>query len=217
MWFSAGECDGADKFAMLTCSLPRDCFYLFRANLAASYFTNRQDRYVYIASHPSLLSYLFSITRLISDYTYRVTAHARPGMLGPHGVPLGASTGGSDAAALWKENSLDPRGFQSHAQATLRAFQQAWRASNIVRTRDAAAAGADTWFWPVVQAGVLGLREEERAMGMVWDAVRESGGEDVKADLTSGYFGLYKAYKRAVIDSPASVDLLAASPKVCYN
>jgi CDP-diacylglycerol--glycerol-3-phosphate 3-phosphatidyltransferase len=158
---------------------------------------------------------------LLSDYAYRVTARAgaRPGTgtLGAHGVPLAFCTGGSPAAALWRENSLDPRGFQSHAQATLRAFQQAWRASNAVRARDSAAAGADTWFWPVVQAGVLGLREEERAMGLVWDAVRDSGGEDVKVDLTSGYFGLYKAYKRAVIESPASVDIIAASPKVCLN
>jgi CDP-diacylglycerol--glycerol-3-phosphate 3-phosphatidyltransferase len=135
-------------------------------------------------------------------------------------VPLGGCTGGSDAGALWRETSLDPRGFQSHAQATLRAFQQAWRASNAVRARDAADAGADTWFWPVIQAGVLGLREEEQAMGMVWDAVREAGAGagagagGVEVDLTSGYFGLYKAYKRAVIESPATVQVIAASPKV---
>jgi hypothetical protein len=38
--------------------------------------------------------------------------------------------------------------------------------------------------------------------------------DKVTVDLTSGYFGLYKAYKRAVIDSPAPVRVIAASPKV---
>lgn len=113
---------------------------------------------------------------------------------------------------MWREASLPPRGWATHAQATLRAFQQAWRASNGVRSRDAASAGADTWFWPVVQAGVLGLREEEAALGKVFNAVKEA--RDVEVDLTSGYFGLYKAYKRAVIESPAPVRVIAASPKV---
>jgi hypothetical protein len=75
----------------------------------------------------------------------------------------------------------------------------------------------DTWFWPVIQAGVLGIKEEEAAIDKVWRAVRESHGENaapVEVDLTSGYFGLYKAYKRAVIESPAPVRVIAASPKV---
>lgn len=191
-----------------------DDVVLSGANLAQSYFTNRQDRYMFIGHHPALLSYLSSITRLFSDYSYKVTAKARPGTLGTHGVTLGHTTGGSDAAALWREVSLPPRGFAPHAKATLNAFQQAWRASNGVRSRDAAAAGADTWFWPVVQAGVLGLHEEESAMELVWDAIRETGGEDIEVDLTSGYFGLYRAYKQAVIQSPAPVHIVAASPKV---
>lgn len=195
------------------------------ANLAQSYFTNRQDRYIQISSHPVLLSYLSSLTRLISDYSYRVTAHARPGTLGPHGVTLqpgtspqvvgkrGAARAGGPGA-LWRERSLPPRAWATHACATLTAFQQAWRASNGVRARDAASNGADTWFWPVLQAGVLGLREEERAIGLVFDAIKDAQGTSpVAVDLTSGYFGLYKAYKAAVVESPAPVRIIAASPE----
>ena len=32
----------------------------------------------------------------------------------------------------------------------------------------------DTWFWPVIQAGELGVKEEEAALGRVWEAVRAS-------------------------------------------
>jgi CDP-diacylglycerol--glycerol-3-phosphate 3-phosphatidyltransferase len=114
----------------------------------------------------------------------------------------------------------------------------------------------DTFFWPVIQAGVLGVKEEEKGLGRVWEAVDQSfvqepkeiqsgyGGVEslstnlgetsttttanevkvpekerpvargVQVDLTSGYFGLYDAYKRMVIDSPAPVRVIAASPKV---
>lgn len=186
-----------------------DDVVLSGANLAASYFTNRQDRYIHIKSHPSLLSYLSSITRLISDYSYKVHPNVRPGTLGPRGVALEPGTAG----ALWRERSLEPRAWAPHARATISAFQQAWRASNSVRARDAREDGADTWFWPVIQAGVLGIREEESALGDVWHAIRMAGEGAVNVDLTSGYFGLYKAYKQAVIDSPAPVRVVAASPK----
>ena len=102
----------------------------------------------------------------------------------------------------------------------------------------------DTYFWPVIQAGVLGMKEEERGLGRVWEAVGQSfspatitptekavmaeGKEGavaakeekdkvvkgVQVDLTSGYFGLYDKYKRMVIESPAPVRVIAASPKV---
>ena len=98
----------------------------------------------------------------------------------------------------------------------------------------------DTFFWPVIQAGVLGIKEEERGLGRVWEAVdqsfspatvaqpEEAKAEDsgkekdkgnkvvkgVQVDLTSGYFGLYDKYKRMVIESPAPVRVIAASPKV---
>lgn len=106
----------------------------------------------------------------------------------------------------------------------------------------------DTFFWPVIQAGVLGIKEEEKGLGRVWEAVNQSfspatiaqpelesnaGNEaqadekppsekekenkvvkGVQVDLTSGYFGLYDAYKRMVIESPAPVRVIAASPKV---
>lgn len=195
------------------------------ANLAQSYFTNRQDRYIQISSHPALLSYLSSLTRLLSDYSYKVTPHARPGTLGAHSVTLqpgsspkvvgkrGALRAGGPGA-LWHQRSLPPRGWAHHACATLNAFQQAWRASNGVRCRDARDNGADTWLWPVLQAGVLDIREEEQAMGLVFDAIKDAQKESpIDVDLTSGYFGLYKGYQKAVIESPAPVRIIAASPE----
>lgn len=173
------------------------------ANLARSYFTNRQDRYVRLAS-PAFQSYLGSLTRLLTDYSYRVTLGRAPAEA-QRVVPLPDS----GARLVWRERSLPPRHWGAHAHATLSAFQQAWRASNAVRT--AQDSRADTFFWPVLQAGYLGVREEEAAMDHVWRTIRAS--PDVSVDLTSGYFGLYSAYKRAVLDSPAPVSIIAAAPE----
>ena len=190
-----------------------------RANLAQSYFTNRQDRYIHFRSHPTLLSYLFSLTRLFTHYAYLLSPSPPPSISRQHLVPLPSPpsfTFFGSAALVWPTPSIHPRGFSTHALATLTAFQNAWKASNASRLRRV---DVDTWFWPVVQAGVLGVREEEAALAKVWDAVAKvyttPGEEDtVSVDLTSGYFGLYSQYKRAVIDSPAPFRIIAASPKV---
>lgn len=186
------------------------------ANLATSYFTNRQDRYIHFQSHPSLLSYLSSLTRLFTHYSYLLSPSPSPSVSRHHLVPLPCPPGSpsTPAALIWPVPSIHPRQFSQHALATLSAFQNSWRASNAARLRRV---DVDTWFWPVIQAGVLGIKEEEAAMDKVWRAVRESHGDNaapVEVDLTSGYFGLYKAYKRAVIESPAPVRVIAASPKV---
>lgn len=187
-----------------------------RANLAKTYFTNRQDRYIHFRNHASLLSYLSSLTRLYTHYSYLLTPS--PPLSAPrhHLVPLPNPEGAppTSAALIWPVPSIHPRQFHQHALATLTAFQNAWKSSNASRSRRV---DVDTWFWPVIQAGVLGLKEEEAAMDLVWRAVNEISaspeGLDVEVDLTSGYFGLYKAYKRAIIQSPAPVRVIAASPE----
>ncbi|ORX37348.1 putative CDP-diacylglycerol-glycerol-3-phosphate 3-phosphatidyltransferase [Kockovaella imperatae] len=201
------------------------------ANLAGSYFTNRQDRYIHFTSHPSLLSYLTTLTRLFSHYSYYLTASPLPSVSRNHLVSLPSPPSSlqffGSASLVWPQPSIHPRGFGRHAKATLTAFQRNWRESNPSRLRRV---DVDTWFWPVIQAGVLGMKEEETALGRVFDTVKTAhqtalteespasnekgkGKEGVAVDLTSGYFGLYKAYKRAVVESPAPFRLIAASPK----
>src|SRR5690349_10345906 len=58
------------------------------ANLATSYFTNRQDRYIHFQSHPSLLSYLSSLTRLFTHYSYLLSPSPSPSVSRHHLVPL---------------------------------------------------------------------------------------------------------------------------------
>lgn len=141
-------------------------------------------------------------------------------------MPLARGPGGGGgnqtpgAALLWREPSIHPRAFSTHARATITAFQRSWRETQRSRRID-----IDTWIWPMVQAGVLGIQEEEQGVEKVLRAARDmqaaasasASSRGVMVDLTSGYFGLYKKYKEAILDSRAPYKIIAASPEVSLS
>jgi CDP-diacylglycerol--glycerol-3-phosphate 3-phosphatidyltransferase len=176
------------------------------ANLSSAYFTNRQDRYIHFTRNASLLSYLSSLLRLFTQYSYYLSPSPPPSASPHHLIPLTEQRPGP--SLVWPSPSLHPRQFTSHAQATLTAFQRSWHASNPARARRI---DVDTWFYPVIQAGTIGIREEERGLGKV---LQFANCDNIKVDLTSGYFGLYRKYKDAVLKSQAPFNVIAASPKV---
>lgn len=78
----------------------------------------------------------------------------------------------------------------------------------------------------MIQGGALGVGEEERGVGkflacaekMLPDPASLAGedvpGQGTQVDLTSGYFGLYHSYKKAVLEGKAPYRIVAASPEV---
>ena len=81
----------------------------------------------------------------------------------------------------------------------------------------------DVLVYPVIQAGLFNVREEERCLSLLFHelAVQQrysvepvSGYEGPLVDLTSGYFALYKPYQSAMITSGIASRILAASPLV---
>ena len=81
----------------------------------------------------------------------------------------------------------------------------------------------DVLVFPVIQAGLFGIREEECCLSLLFRELSAqqrysipppSGYEGPLVDLTSGYFALYGPYQSAVIDSRLACRILAASPRV---
>ena len=72
--------------------------------------------------------------------------------------------------------------------------------------------------FPVIQAGQFGIREEEQAVGLIFDRLARHRVDDSQGsptvDLTSGYFGLSKLYQGFVLQSGVHTQLLCASPQV---
>jgi len=71
----------------------------------------------------------------------------------------------------------------------------------------------DTWIFPMIQGGALGVEEEERGVGKLLQAAESMQGQ-AQVDLTSGYFGLYHTYKKAVLEGKAPYRIVAAAPEV---
>ena len=75
---------------------------------------------------------------------------------------------------------------------------------------------------PVIQAGQFDIREEEDHLSQLFrciDAYQSSASPLAHPliDLTSGYFGLYKAYQNLILNSKVDCRVVAASPKVFFK
>jgi CDP-diacylglycerol--glycerol-3-phosphate 3-phosphatidyltransferase len=74
--------------------------------------------------------------------------------------------------------------------------------------------GFDTWVFPTVQMGPLGIRQDEEIL--LWLLKQMPKGTDIH--LSSPYFNLTPAYEAALLEAAndKNVHILTASPKVCY-
>ena len=191
---------------------------IFRANLNTSYFTNRQDRYLQFTDQPHMADYCFSFLQAASTFSYSLLPSSAPS---------------EDYVLHWPEATTHPHRIEAKAQQALTAFQSAQRRSFPAPFARATEKGSteqadtdnDVVIFPVIQAGQFDIREEERALGLLF---RELSAQQIPrlaspsdydgplVDLTSGYFALYKPYQRAMIDSRLACRILAASPKVRF-
>lgn len=100
---------------------------------------------------------------------------------------------------------------QAYAERTLTKFQSSQR-----RTRGLPA--VDTYVIPMIQAGQLNVREEERCIALFFSHLaRMPDPERGVIDLTSGYFALHQPYQDHLVQSPASSRIIAAGPRVGMN
>lgn len=184
------------------------------ANLSDTYFTNRQDRYYHLRNQSMLFSYLSSLQRLYAGYSYRLHPNPPPSASPHHLIPLkplphndSTLARSSRPALVWPEPSIHPRHFSPHALATISAFQRSWRLLRRSRRVD-----VDTWLFPMIQGGALGVAEEEAGVKRLLKCADQVQHGEV--DLTSGYFGLCEPYKRAILNGNAPYRIVAASPEV---
>lgn len=183
-----------------TLLFPRNCLPFLcsasSANLNKSYFTNRQDRYLHFACSPALSSYCFDFLRLFSNLSYRLLPSESP-----H-TPF---------TLHWSNPNVKPTIMQAYAERTLTKFQSSQR-----RTRGLPA--VDTYVIPMIQAGQLNVREEERCIALFFSHLaRMPDPERGVIDLTSGYFALHQPYQDHLVQSPASSRIIAAGPRVGMN
>jgi CDP-diacylglycerol--glycerol-3-phosphate 3-phosphatidyltransferase len=174
---------------------------LGRANLNSSYFTDRQDRYLRFRSHTEFAQYCRDFLRKSSTFSYRL---------------LPSSSQSSAPYDLhWPDPHTHPHHLEIKAKQALTELQSAWIEKSRARPPPLE---TEVLLFPVIQAGQFGIREEEQAVGLIFDQLTrhqtDNGSMSPSVDLTSGYFGLSKLYQNLVLQSGIHTRLLCASPQV---
>lgn len=164
--------------------------YPYRANLNKSYFTNRQDRYLYFTSSPRLSDYCVSFLKLFSGFSYQL---------------FPSKTDGTHIFQ-WPNPKIDVENLGSSVRQCILNFHSSQRGL----PRD-----SDTLIFPIIQAGYMDIRQEEHCLDRLFFGLSHlPNARSSFIDLTSGYFALHKRYQDLLIDSPVNFHVLAAGPKV---
>ncbi len=115
----------------------------------------------------------------------------------------------------WPDRHTHPHHLEPKAKRAPTELQSAWIEKSRARPP---LSGTEVLLFPVIQAGQFGIREEEQAVGLIFDRLAKHQTDDGSmspiVDLTSGYFGLSKLYQSFVLQSGVHTQLLCASPQV---
>lgn len=174
------------------------------ANLNSSYFTDRQDRYLRFRSHGELAQYCREFLHKSSTFSYQL---------------LPSSSRSSEPYSLhWPDPHTHPHHLESKAKQALTELQSSWVEKSRSRPSPSE---TEVLLFPVIQAGQFGIREEEQAVGLIFNRLTKHRTDDNSTfplvDLTSGYFGLSKLYQNLVLQSGVHTQLLCASPQVRHH
>ncbi|KAI0958047.1 hypothetical protein AcW1_006237 [Taiwanofungus camphoratus] len=186
------------------------------ANLNTSYFSDRQDRYIYFTAQSQLSQYCFTFLEQVTAFSYSL---------------LPSPSNKEEYILHWPDDRTHPQSIEEKAQDALTAFHAAYCAQSLGREvprpteeyEKPEGGQTDVLLFPIIQAGQFNIREEERCLALLFDELSKkqpaSGPAPTKyngplLDLTSGYFGLYNAYQELIIRSQMACRVLAASPKV---
>ncbi|KAF8972239.1 hypothetical protein BDZ97DRAFT_1901356 [Flammula alnicola] len=184
------------------------------ANLNNSYFTNRQDRYLYFSAQNQLAQYCHDFMETVATFSYRLLpTSATPSTIpspDPHSYTY------DDYILHWPNSDTHPHYFNSVAESAFSQFQKLYRDRLKQSTsNDTLSATPKALLIPIIQAGQFNIREEESTFRLLFrHLTRSSAPKRPLLDLTSGYFSLYTPYQDLVLKAP-NVDcrIVAASPK----
>lgn len=181
------------------------------ANLSDSYFTNRQDRYVFLQDCPEIADFFTELVDAVGDVSLQLqgddTVHVVEGMVHPYKGDRAAYCKAANERVMGVINSARTRQQMLHAQT--------FHSDALLTQEDAAAAGdrrpaPDTWIYPLVQMKPFEIQIDE----IVTETLLTEAERGAKVYLTTGYFNLTQAYMDLVLGTRAEYQILLASPEV---
>jgi CDP-diacylglycerol--glycerol-3-phosphate 3-phosphatidyltransferase len=155
------------------------------ANLSEIYFKQRQDRYVLIKDNPALATFYRALLSDMRDspFSVNLTGTVQPPATPPYPTK-------AEGALL--------------GQQLLERFRAPVEGQHLSDEHD-------TWLFPSVQMGFLGLRHDESIASNLLRSMAAS--PSLVMDITSGYTNFTNKYSRLISESVGQVSVICASPQ----
>nr|BAH14776.1 unnamed protein product [Homo sapiens] len=161
------------------------------ANLSDSYFTNRQDRYVFLQDCAEIADFFTELVDAVGDVSLQLqgddTVQVVDGMVHPYKGDRAEYCKAANKRVMDVINSARTRQQMLHAQT--------FHSNSLLTQEDAAAAGdrrpaPDTWIYPLIQMKPFEIQIDE----IVTETLLTEAERGAKVYLTTGYFNLTQAY-----------------------
>lgn len=174
------------------------------ANLSDSYFTNRQDRYVFLRDCPEVADFFSELVGAVGDVSLQLqadnTVQVVEGMVHPYQGDRAAYCEAAHERVMGVIHSARARQQRLHAQTCHGA-----EAGDGDRRPS-----PDTWIYPLIQMRPFAIRTDE----LVTANLLTEAEHGARICLTTGYFNLTQAYMDLVLGTRAEYRILLASPEV---
>jgi CDP-diacylglycerol--glycerol-3-phosphate 3-phosphatidyltransferase len=179
------------------CYMVDDDILISGANLSEQYFTNRQDRYIWIRDNSELAGFYRNLIRTICDFSFHVDDHT-----GVLTFPLELPDPSKDPSAfniLAKEklqNLLSPR--IKHPKT-----DQIQGGHDLLKIHN-------TWVFPTLQLGHADVIHDEIFTEFI---LSHQPQQEYTTYMTSPYFNIAEPYAQAMKKTRKPYRLIVASPK----
>ncbi|XP_010617034.1 CDP-diacylglycerol--glycerol-3-phosphate 3-phosphatidyltransferase, mitochondrial [Fukomys damarensis] len=188
-----------------------DNVILSGANLSDSYFTNRQDRYVFLQDCAEIADFFTELVDAVGDVSLQLqgddTVQMVDGMVHPYKGDRAAYCKAANKRVMDVIHSARMRQQMLHAQT--------FHSDSLLTQEEVAAAGdrrpaPDTWIYPLIQMKPFEIQIDE----IVTKTLLTEAERGARVFLTTGYFNLTQAYMDLVLGTRAEYQILLASPEV---
>ncbi|KAK9406981.1 CDP-diacylglycerol-glycerol-3-phosphate 3-phosphatidyltransferase mitochondrial [Crotalus adamanteus] len=191
-----------------------DNVILSGANLSESYFSNRQDRYVFLQDSPEIADFFTELVNAVGDVSLQLqqddTVKTIDGMVHPYKGDKMAYYEMANKRVMEVINSARIKQEQLHTQTSYSNSMEGEISSCDPKAVGDGQSEPDTWIYPLIQMKPFGIRIDEAVTKTLLMEAEQSA----SIYLTTGYFNLTKTYVDLILGTRAKFQILLASPEV---
>ncbi|CAB4021107.1 CDP-diacylglycerol--glycerol-3-phosphate 3-phosphatidyltransferase, mitochondrial [Paramuricea clavata] len=170
-----------------------DSFIISGANLSNDYFTNRQDRYIYVKNSQNVADYFDDLVHTVSNFSLELRDN--------NTTTMNKNNFPAHPYKNWDRGNI----FKQTANSVVKDFFQKWTQKS--RSNFNTPKG-DTIIFPLLQMGPLGITQDEEVTSRIF----EDAPEGSISHLATGYFNLTPSYLDCILKAKGRYNVLCAHP-----